>query len=75
MNYRDDEEFIDFIEYNDLGLPLSYMVQNAIVKIDITGENLINETFELLIAALEIEDAGFETLDDLLGFEDLDLEP
>jgi hypothetical protein len=22
MNYRDDEELQDFIEYNDLGLPL-----------------------------------------------------
>ena len=26
INYRDDEDFTDFIEYNDIGLPLAYFV-------------------------------------------------
>jgi hypothetical protein len=68
MNYRGDEEFTDFIEYNDLGLPMSYSVVNLLAKITPAGEKLVNETFELLIASLEItEDTGFESLDDLLG--------
>ena len=71
MNYRDDETFEDFIEYNDLGLPLAYMVQNSIVKIESTGESLIEETFDLLLGAVGVDDQGFETLDDLLGLEDL----
>jgi hypothetical protein len=71
MNYRDDEEFTDFIEYNDLGLPLAYMVQNSIVKIESTGESLIEETFDLLLGAVGVDDQGFETLDDLLELEDL----
>jgi hypothetical protein len=68
MNYRDDEEFRDFIEYNDLGLPLSYAFANGIVeKATPAAEQLINETFELLLGALEIPvDEGFESLDDLL---------
>ncbi len=33
LDYRDDEEFTDFIEYNDLGLPLAYAISNDIVKI------------------------------------------
>lgn len=68
MNYRDDEEFLDFIEYNDLGLPLAYALANGIVeKATSAAETLIDETFELLLGALEIpQDEGFESLDDLL---------
>ena len=69
MNYRDDEEFIDFIEYNDLGLPLSYLLAENIVDVTTKAETFINETFDLLLAALDIEDTGFDTLDDMLGIE------
>jgi len=70
MNYRGDEEFTDFIEYNDLGLPLSYAVANGLVKAEATGKQMIEETFSVLLSSLEIEeDTGFETLDDLLGLE------
>jgi hypothetical protein len=68
MNYRDDEEFLDFIEYNDLGLPLSYAFSNSIVEKTEMLETLINETFDLLLSALEIlQDEGFDSLDDLLS--------
>lgn len=68
LNYRNDVEFQDFIEYNDLGLPLAYAVSADIVKATEIAEGYINETFDLLLAGLEIEeDTGFESLDDLLG--------
>ena len=70
LSYRDDEEWADFIEFSDIGLPLSYMVSNNIVSIDSLtpqAEAFINETFELLLRGLEIEeDTGFELLEDLL---------
>tara|TARA_R110001606_G_scaffold282837_1_gene431385 strand:- start:50 stop:325 length:276 start_codon:yes stop_codon:yes gene_type:complete len=69
MNYRLDEEFQDFIEYNDLGLPLAYATVQSIAKLEPQGEQMINETFELLCTAMETEDVGFDSLDDLLGFE------
>jgi hypothetical protein len=73
LNYRDDEEFKDFIAYNDLGLPLAYMITTNIVQSTAVADNFINETFDLLLAAMETEDAGFDSLDDLLGFESGDL--
>jgi len=66
LDYRDDAEFTDFIEYNDLGLPLAYAISNDIVKITPTAERFIAETFDLLLAALDVEDEGFETLEDVL---------
>ena len=68
MNYRDDEEFQDFIEYNDLGLPLSYAITANLVSLTSAGESLVNETWDLFLAGLEIEDSVFDTLDDILGF-------
>lgn len=73
LNFRDDEQFQDFIEYNDLGLPLAYAIANGIVKPTEKAGNFIEETFMLLLAGLGIgEDTGFETLDDILsmGMED-----
>lgn len=67
LNYRQDEEFQDFVEYNDIGLPLAYVLANEIVKSTDLAEKFVSETFDLLLAGLEIEDTGFETLDDLLG--------
>ena len=69
MNYRDDEEFIDFVEYNDLGLPFAYgLANNLVSKLTPTGEDLINETWDLFLSGLGLDDTGFEVLDDVLGF-------
>tara|TARA_B110000285_G_C14765321_1_gene441432 strand:+ start:178 stop:432 length:255 start_codon:yes stop_codon:yes gene_type:complete len=67
MNYRGDEEFDDFFEYNDLGLPLSYAVANKIVKSTENSQSMIDETFSLFLAGLDIEDEGFTHLDEILG--------
>jgi len=68
MTYRNDEQFQDFIEYNDLGLPLAYAIDSEIVKSTEMAQRFIEEAFSLLLAGLDIaEDAGYETMDDILG--------
>jgi hypothetical protein len=69
MEYKNDEEFDDFMQYNDLGLPLAYAISNGIVDGTEQSEKFINETFELLLTILGIEDQGFETLNDLLDIQ------
>lgn len=69
LNYRDEEQFKDFVEYNDLGLPLAYAIANNVVEATPVAEKFINETFDLLLAGLGVEDTGFELLDDLLDLE------
>ena len=67
LNYRQDTEFADFIEYNDIGLPLAYAIDNDIVKTTDIATRFIEETFALLLEGVGIqEDTGFENLDDLL---------
>jgi hypothetical protein len=66
INYRDDEEFEDFCDYNDLGLPLAYLTDNGLATDTELGKKYIEETFNLLLTALEIEeDTGFESLEDM----------
>ena len=67
LNYRQDEQFTDFTEYNDLGLPLAYAIENDIVRSTDMAQRFIEETFDLLLASLIIDDTGFENLDDLLS--------
>jgi len=72
MNYRDDQDFIDFIEYNDLGLPLAYAIFNNIVDSKPSAVEMINETFSLLLAALNIDDEGFQLLDELFDLSEVE---
>jgi hypothetical protein len=70
LNYRDEEMFDDFIEYNDLGLPLAYLVDSGVVEAKSDqAKAFINETFALLLAGVGIEDTGFTTLDEILDRE------
>ncbi len=66
MDYRDEPDFKDFIEYNDLGLPLAYAIYEGIVEKTELSSNFVNEAFDILLGALGTEDKGFDTLDDLL---------
>ena len=67
MNYRDDEDLQDFVEYNDLGLPLAYFLMNEIVLPTSQSELYINETYDLFIASLQVADREWGSLDELLG--------
>ena len=54
MNYRDEEQFEDFCDYNDIGLPLAYFINSEIVTPLPLAQAYISETFDLLCAALKI---------------------
>ena len=68
LNYRHEDDFSDFIEYNDLGLPLAFLLDEGLVKAsNESAKNMVKESFDSLLTALELEDDGFDTLDDMLG--------
>jgi hypothetical protein len=67
IDYRDDEAFADFIDYNDIGLPLAYFIHTDIVSMTPRADMYIAETFDLLLASLGLEDRGFESFDEMLS--------
>lgn len=66
IEFRNDEDFTAFMDYNDLGCPLAYMVAEGIVK-EVTplGEEMINETYKMLLDLLEVTDTEVEILDEV----------
>ena len=72
-SYKSDIKFADFFEYNDLGLPLAFMIQEKIVKKTPAAEVYINQTFELLHQALglgpvdENWDYDYANLEDMIA--------
>jgi hypothetical protein len=67
LKYRSEEDLEDFLEYNDLGLPIAYAIANDIVKPLDLAKSFVDETFELLLASLKVEDTGWDNLNELLS--------
>ena len=63
--YKEDGEFKDFIEFNDLGLPLAYFVAENLCEVSDDGSRYITETWTLFLAGLNLEDTGFSDLDEV----------
>jgi hypothetical protein len=63
--HKTADELADFFKYNDVGVPLAFAYAEGIITHTSTLEEYINETFDLLLEALDIEDAGFDDLPDL----------
>jgi hypothetical protein len=66
-NYKEDEEFKDFIDFNDLGLPLAYFVTENLCEVSDDGARYITETWTLFVHSLGLQDIGFEALDQMLA--------
>lgn len=64
IEFREDEQFTAFMEYNDIGVPLGYFVAEGLTK-ELTplGEQYIEESFKMLIDLLEVEE---DILDEVL---------
>jgi hypothetical protein len=67
LSYREEVDFKDFIEYNDIGLPAAFLISEELATPHDRLKLIINETFDLLLAAMELkEDTGFDSIDDML---------
>ena len=64
-DYRDDKNLEDFIEFNDLGLPLAFLASQGLCAITDEGIKYISETWNLLLASLDLQDEGFDSLDQI----------
>jgi predicted DNA-binding WGR domain protein len=66
IRFKSDDEYSEFCAYNDLGLPLAYVLAEEISLETPKARVLVNETFELLLVLLETGDVGYESLFDLI---------
>ena len=60
------DEFIEFVSFNDVGLPLAYLANEGLCSLNEEGTKYVSETWTLLLKLCEVEDQGFESLEDIL---------
>ena len=66
INYRDDKGIKEFLEFNDIGLPLAFLASEGLCQPTEMAIVYIQETFNMLLATMQLEDIGFDSLDHLL---------
>lgn len=66
LSYRQEEEFKDFVSYNDLGLPLGFLISENLVTPNDLAKQMVEETYSLLLATLGTDDGDFDSIDDLM---------
>lgn len=67
MTYRFNPRFEDFVQYNDIGLPMAFLLSEGLVKTqNQLAKSMIDETFDIFLGSLKLEDSGYESLDDIL---------
>jgi hypothetical protein len=65
LEFKEDEDFSAFVDYNDIGLPLAYCQANGLVKETTPlGEQYILETTNMFFDLLEITEAEVDELED-----------
>jgi hypothetical protein len=62
IEFRNDEDFSAFMDYNDLGCPMAYMVAEGLIK-DLTpiGEEMITETFKMFLDLINVTEEEIDT--------------
>jgi hypothetical protein len=66
LNHKVDNQLADFIEYNDIGLPLAYAFAEDLAKPTELATKYIEETYALLVEALGLSDSEeWESIDEM----------
>lgn len=67
-NHVGEERFDDFVDFNDIGLPLAYAIHEGIVESTPLAEDLVRQTFTLLLDLFGIDDdTGFDSLEQIMS--------
>jgi hypothetical protein len=63
IEFRGDEDFEVFMDYNDLGCPMAYMVAEGLIK-DLTpvGEEMIEETFKMFLELINVTEEEIDSV-------------
>ena len=65
--YKEARAWFDFFSYNDLGLPLAFMIEQKIVESTPVAQVYIEETFELLVESLKLDpEEEYESIEEML---------
>lgn len=74
IDYRDDDSFSAFMDYNDIGVPMAYYVAEGLVTgLTALGEQYVEESIDMMFKLLDITEAEVDELDEINLIEVLNL--
>jgi hypothetical protein len=66
IDFRDDDNFKAFMDYNDIGVPMAYYVAEGLVNgLTDLGEQYVEESIEMMFKLLDITEAEVEELHEI----------
>ena len=64
--YTEEDDYVEFVEFNDLGVPLAYFINEGLATASKEGKEKVLETWELLMKVGNKKDTGFTELAEVL---------
>jgi hypothetical protein len=66
IDFREDEDFSAFMDYNDIGVPMAYYVAEGLVNgLTTLGEQYVEESIDMMLKLLDITEAEVDELDEI----------
>jgi hypothetical protein len=66
IDFREDDNFSAFMDYNDIGVPMAYYVSEGLVNgLTTLGEQYVEESLEMMFKLLDITEAEIDELDEI----------
>jgi hypothetical protein len=65
IDFREDEKFSAFMEYNDIGVPMAYFIAEGLVNPTPLGEQYVEETLDMMFTLLEITQEEVDELSEI----------
>lgn len=57
IDFREDENFSAFMDYNDIGVPMAYYIAEGLVNPTPLGEQYVEESIDMMFKLLEVTEA------------------
>jgi len=64
--FKEEGDYAEFVEFNDLGVPLAYFINEGLAEPSKEGREKVLETWGLLMKTVRKKDSGFTELDEVL---------
>ena len=66
IDFRDDENFSAFMDYNDIGVPMAYYLAEGLINgLTPLGEQYVEESIDMMFKLLEITEAEVDGLEEI----------
>jgi hypothetical protein len=66
IDFREDNNFKAFMDYNDIGVPMAYYVSEGLVNgLTPLGEQYVEESIDMMFTLLEITEAEVDELHEI----------